>query len=324
MRRDVNRTSRNFRLEILYAALCMAWLLLQTVSWRPAWGQDSLAKQVDSRSWAPDTLPTNRHGHRIHVIGNELLVIGGFTRNSDPAEDASRSSLRYGFATKRWTPAAKLQVGKAFFGSAVVDGRVYAIGQNIERYDVARDAWEVVSEYQGLPTSHFSAAAIGSEIFIVGHRLWVFDTKTGTVAEHPPWPNRNSGDHFHIVAALGGTLHVIGGLDGETFDPSAKHWTWRDSRWQRQPDAPAPLFAKFSAVQVLDDRLYVLGPTASYHYDLQLRDWKRLAPMPETLAMPSSFSRDGMIHVLGGLNTAQEKPRWRYEPRFDRWSTPER
>jgi Kelch motif len=273
--------------------------------------------------WDPLGLPANRHGHRVHLVGDELLVIGGFSRDSDSSE-SSRSCLGYDFAAGQWRQAASFHTGKAFFGSVMVDGHVYAIGENIERYDLAQDMWEVVSNHPGLPTSHFSAAAIGSDIYIVGHKLWIFNTRTGAIVEHAPWPDRKSGDHFHVVAALNETLHVIGGLDGETYDASSRHWTWRNGTWSRQPDAPEPMFAKLSVVEVVDGRLYVLGPDHSFVLDGQSLVWRRLAPIPETLVMAGSFVRHGMIHVTGGLATQQDHPRFCYDPVHNQWSFPDR
>jgi hypothetical protein len=148
--------------------------------------------------------------------------------------------------------------------------------------------------------------------------------KSGKIVEHAPWPDRNSGDHFQIVAALDDTLHVIGGLDGETFDPSQKHWTWRDGNWSRQRDAPETMFAKLSVVQTIENRLYVLGPDHSLVFDAEINEWRRLAPMPETLVMPGSYVQNGVIHVLGGLATQVKRPRMCYDPQNDRWWLPEK
>jgi hypothetical protein len=263
-------------------------------------------------------LRSGRHGHVVLPVEDGWLLCGGFAAESRNEDRGSHDAFWCDSKTHRWRELPPMNVGKAFFGAAVVEGRAYVVGGNIERFDPVEERWEVVCSEPALPTSHFSAACIDSKLLIVSHRLFVFDTKTGKLASRDLWPTRRRGDHFHIVAALDGELHVIGGLDGETFDPRREHWVWNGTQWKQLADAPVAMFAKFSVVQVVERRLYVMSNDASYAYDAG--QWTALARMPTTICMPGSIVASGKFQLVGGLTSDRSSPRLTYDIASDRWS----
>lgn len=209
--------------------------------------------------------------------------------------------------------------GKSFFGSAVVGRSIYAIGRKIERLAPGAQKWETVFQDPNLPSSHFAVAALGNRIFIIGREIDVFDTRTCKVERIAGYPGMKPDDHFEIAAGIGNELHVIGGLDGDSFQPRAVHYVWKDSQWKRLPDAPSSLFAKFSVVETIGPRLYIFSSRGSLCYDSSSRKWSRLTDMPQDLAMPAAVTYDGWIHVLGGLPVDGKRMLHAYHVRDNRW-----
>jgi hypothetical protein len=264
------------------------------------------------------TLPASRHGHRAHLLGDKILVIGGYV-GGGAGDPAQREALLYDFTTGRWTKQPSLHADKAVCASVVINGTVYAIGGLIERFVPGRRSWEVVSRDPSLPKSHFGAAAIDQRIYIVGREIQVFDTASRKLSTMQAYPGMKPGDHFEIVASLRGALHVIGGLDGDSFEPRKTHFVYRKGKWSRLPDAPAPLFGKFAVVETVGNVLYFLSAEGSYRYDSRSRTWKALARMPVSVALAASIYRKGRIYVLGGVSSNDEKATLAYAIETDRW-----
>lgn len=284
-----------------------------------------------------EPLPAGRHGHRAHIVDDELFVIGGFSQAR--GDRGTTHTWVQDLETGTWRQAASLNQGKTFFSSVVVDGVIYAVGGSIERYDRLADRWDVVLPGGELPRTHFGAALIGRKIIVVGgypverSGVWSYDLDTGEVAALPSPPGFAPGDHFHFVAELGGELHVVGGLRAENFSPSDEHWVLDGHRWRAAASPPEPVWAKFAIHAVMGDELYLfagfgttrddaLGPTSGCRYDARSDTWERIAPPPELLVMPATVVLDGRLQVLGGQRlddgpspTAVSS----YDPETDRW-----
>ncbi len=336
------RYSRNTnKVTIAGVLACMRVILLTFIFC--ACGSSPQALRNDAQSEAApaprriEPLPAKRHGHRAHIVENELLVIGGFS-SSASGRGTSHTWIQ-DLDTGAWRQAASLNQGKAFASSVVVDGIVYAVGSSIERYDQTADRWDVVLPGGEFPKTHFGAALIGRKIIAVGgypieqSGVKAFDLDTGEVTNLPLLPGFTPGDHFHFVVNLRGELHVIGGLRVENFTPSAQHWVFDVDGWRAATPPPAPVWAKFAIWAVLDDQLYLfagygftrddaLGPTSGFRYDSRSDTWTVVAVPPKLLAMPATVVLDGRLHVLGGqplddgpFPTAVTV----YEPKEDSW-----
>src|SRR5688572_30415775 len=103
-------------------------------------GQESVrdhSRKPGKEATSPSTsarLPLSRHGHRVHLVGNVLYVMGGYSYGS--ADRGMRQAFAYDFDRARWRRLAEMGVGKGFFGSGVIAGRIYTVGEGvIECYD---------------------------------------------------------------------------------------------------------------------------------------------------------------------------------------------
>jgi len=274
----------------------------------------------------PTALARERHGHRIEPLDGGLLCFGGF---GDPhAEDReSRQTWWLAPGATEWKRRADLRRQRAFFGSAVIAGVVYAIGADIERYDAKADAWVEVTPPGKLPRSHFGAAALEGKLFVLGGygaaeaALWVVDVKDGAVRAEPPPPGFAKGDHFHLVHALRGELHVIGGLDGETFRVQREHWVRGAEGWRALPAPPEGLWAKFSAHTVVGESLYVFGENGGWRFDAAEGAWRELAQSGSMLAMPATAVHDDKLWILGGMEVGRNDARVlrAFDLRGQRW-----
>lgn len=283
------------------------------------------AAASDAPTW-PVALPRERHGHRVEPLDGGLLSFGGFG-DARAADRESRQTWWLAPGATQWTRRADLRREMAFSGSAVIAGVVYAIGADVERYDAKADVWVEVTPPGKLPRSHFGAAALEGKLFVLGgygaaeSGLWVVDVKDGAVHAEPPPPSFTKDDHFHLVHALRGELHVIGGLDGEKFEVQREHWVRSASGWRALPAPPDGLWAKFSAHTVVGETLYVFGENGGWRFDAAEGAWRELAKSGSTLAMPATAVWDGKLWILGGMDIARDDARIleAFDLRAQRW-----
>ncbi|MHC5010371.1 MAG: Kelch repeat-containing protein [Planctomycetota bacterium] len=269
-----------------------------------------------------------RHGHRVERLGDTLHAFGGYAHERRAVDRGTRASFAFVLPDGPWRATADMGVGRAFFGSGVVGGRIHAVGSAIERYDPAEDRWQVVVDDARLPRSHFATAVAGGRLHVLGgipdegagHH--VFDPATGRVERAPPPPGFTPGDHLHVMATVAGRVHVIGGFGGSPSALRDDHHVYENERWKPRARPPVPLWAKFAAVAVVDDAIYVFAMEGSFAYETGDDRWREVAPLPVTLAMPATVVLNGRILVVGG-KPVDEAPAavYVYDPATNRWAT---
>ena len=275
--------------------------------------------------WQPVPLPQARHGHRVEAVSGGLLAFGGFAADASGERDEC-ACFWLGPGSAQWQRRADMRHGRAFFGSAVVDGSVFAIGEGVERYDAAADRWIEVVPAGALPRSHFAAAAVGRELFVLGgypleqSAFFAVDTASGAVRREEPPPGFTPGDHFHFLAELGGELHCAGGLDVATFAPRREHWVRRHDAWVALPAPPAGLWAKFGGQAVTGGRWYLFGDFGAYRYDPDAQQWTACAPWGRALVMPGVVAVGDAIWIVGGMQVeGHGNVLLEYRPAQDAW-----
>ena len=264
------------------------------------------ASTAPSLALTPIPLPSGRHGQRVEVVQGGLLSFGGFGDARAPDRE-QKQTWWLAPGSKAWVRRADMGRPRAFFGSVVVGGKAYAIGGSVERYDADEDRWVEVLPEGTLPSSHFMAAALGQEVFVLGGLggkealLYVLDLATGTLRSEPPPPGFTQGDHFHLVHVLQGRLHVLGGIHGGRFELLRKHWVRAPEGWKALDDLPAPLWAKFSAHAVVAGKLNVWGEDGAWRFDPSTGQWSALPELAGALVMPATVEVAGDVWVLGGM-----------------------
>ena len=213
---------------------------------------------------------------------------------------------RYDFETKVWEAAAPMAEARNYHAVAVLEGKLYAVGGNIdvainvgvslssvERYDPATNAWEAVAPMATARLNHATAVLDGKLYAVGGYNG---DYHLSSVERYDPaldaWEavtpmaeTRQSG-----VVVLDGKLYVVGGYDGghlrsvERYDPGTDAW-----------EAVAPLtLARFGAgMAALEGKLYAVGgriddeeddeaevdSNSVERFDPASNAWEEVAPM---------------------------------------------
>jgi N-acetylneuraminic acid mutarotase len=152
----------------------------------------------------------------------------------------------------------------------------------------------------------------------------------------PTWrgaPDMLHARSAHAVVSTGTVLYALAGtganepgaptapmLEVERFDGEA--WTVETRLPGDGLNAPAAV--------LLGQRLFVLGgfdlltnvPTDAVHvYDVDTREWSRVAPLPAPRGGHAAVVHDGRIHVLGGGNSMSTlADHDAYDPSTDTWT----
>jgi len=238
---------------------------------------------------------------------------------------------------------------RAFFGVAVVDGKIYAIGGAgavNEVYDPETNTWATKKPMPN-PRHNFAITACENKIYIIGGygngtnsgtaTNEVYNPRTDTWETKAPMPTIRSQLQ---ASAVNGKIYVIGGLleDGEilrvneVYDPATDTWTAKRL-------IPYGVYSHSSVV--VDNKIYVIsgqsnGTGKSGHiggpqtqiYNTKTDSWTLGTAPPQPAHRSGAVVTSGAlapkrIYVIGGevgfmeaTNTNQV-----YNPQTDTWST---
>lgn len=202
----------------------------QTFSTTKVWKYDTVS---DTYTPLPD-LPDRYGGGALALVNNVLHFYGGSTKNRSDSNNHWTLPLD---GADTWSPAAGLPVPRNHLGSAVIDGKIYAVGGQsgqdaaatyraaVHRYDPATDSWtEVASLPQALSHNNGSTFDMGGRIIVLGGEpaygrsvdlAFAYDPETDTWQELTSMPMaKNAGVGGHADGAL---YHVTGSTSEDAF-----------------------------------------------------------------------------------------------------------
>ena len=193
-------------------------------------------------TWTPGpALPSASGAGGLAVVGRRLHYFGGL--GADGQSDSGRHwTLELDDPAAQWKDAAPLPVARNHFGTAVVDGRIYAIGgqhgrdetngnlRDVHVYDPVRNRWSAGTRLPE-PMSHFhpSTAAVNGHILIAGgvtngrtalSEVWDYDVATRRWSPAAPLPAPRKAPLMVLAA---GRLIVVAGSPGDNF-PQTTTW----------------------------------------------------------------------------------------------------
>jgi N-acetylneuraminic acid mutarotase len=191
-----------------------------------------------------------------------------------------------------WTAETDMPTASYGLATAVVNGRIYAIGgfgamAMVEQYNPGANTW---TEKANMPTPrvYLAASAVDGIIYAIG----------GSASSSGPVP-----------------LSTV-----EAYDPVA-------DTWKKKADMPTPRASL--ATSVVDGKIYAIGgENASSSistveaYDPATDTWTRKADMPTARVYFTASAVNGKIYVIGGsigddvsISTVEE-----YDPATDTWT----
>jgi len=202
-----------------------------------------------------------------------------------------------------WLRKKGMPTARVGLGTAVVDGKIYAIGglrtetvplSVVELYDPGTNSWDTTKESISTPRSDVAACTVNGKIYVIG-----------------------------------GTTDVGGGIFAgtsivEEYDPVTNSWT-------SKTDKPTPGWGLRASV--LDGKIYVTGGNIQWPnitaalevYDPVNDNWDMTrTSMPEPKYSHSTCPFNGNIYSFGGWNNCSTGPMYKkvqvYDPITDEWT----
>lgn len=222
-----------------------------------------------------------------------------------------------------WLVLAPMPTARQEVAVAALGGRVYVIGgfgpgaepsDLVEMYDPATNRWAARAKFP-VALHHAAAAVVGDRLFVVGgygggRVRW---TPLATLYEYDPmrdaWTPRAEMPTARGAlgaAALGGTLHAVGGsadrVTGahEVYDPATGAWRAANAM---------PTARDHLAVVTFQGRLWALGGRESFMgtqyanteiYDPAADAWRTGVPLPVGRGGLAAAALGDRLYVFGG------------------------
>ena len=169
-------------------------------------------------------------------------------------------------------------------------------------------------------------------VTFAGFLVWLHAVGAGATEVPSPWrivaPLPEARQEVG-VAALGGEIFVVGGLDGAratvsdvtTYDPVADSW---------RTVADMPVALHHPTVATLGSSLFLVGglsglsfqaTAAVRRYDPVVDGWTSVTPMPTARGAHAAAECDGRIYAAGGFPAIREQDFAVYDPTTDSWTS---
>jgi len=237
-----------------------------------------------------------------------------------------------------WVEIAPMHYARSYFGTVVVDGKIYAIGGlderyvvggtdrhgvigTVERYNPQTNTWMDMSP---MPTPRYRGVIVYSmgKIYCIGgsktpqgQDLLVneaYDPITNSWEKKAALPTHRLDMSACVV---NGSIYVMGGIittsDGgsyselcEVYDPVDDTWSVYDGPW---PEVP-------STSLVFDNRQYVCNGLSLQVYDFVGASWMYGPDVPGEFHGRGIVEVDGLLYALGGCTETYSFPFYMWSP----------
>jgi len=238
-------------------------------------------------------------------------------------------------AEDSWAIMEPMPTARAWLGVAVVDGKIYAMVNEINyEYDPSTNSWTTKTPMPN-PKSSFGIAVVDNKIYCIGGTTddytytnlnQVYDPLTDTWETKKSMPTSRYALDANVV---NGKIYMIGGSQrtpndnfdiNEVYDPVTDTWTTKTS---------IPTGVDYYASAVVNNKIYIIGGavgvTLNQIYNPETDTWSSGAPLPTVVDSAAAGVTAGTtvtqrIFVLGGkhgldaVNLNQV-----YDPETDTW-----
>ena len=215
-----------------------------------------------------------------------------------------------------WAESAPMDLARSYFGAAVLDGKIYAIGGCNQAATGGNDV---------LPAQSYTGGDIGANE--------VYDPAAGNWTSESPMPTPREG---FAVAVFQGKIYCIGGSTqeppydwfgavglNEVYDPSTNTW---------QEEAPIPHPVEDFDANVVNGKIYCIGgidtdgvgSNANQVYDPTTNTWSENATLPTATYGYATAICNGKIYVINGVDWSSMYGldlTQIYNPANDTWSS---
>lgn len=184
------------------------------------------------------------------------------------------------------------------------------------------EPWQAAPAVGGGPIQETAAVAVDGKVYVIGgfngqagvvDTVRVYDTATCAWSDGPELPEAV---HHANVAAVDGTIYVLGFLTGLNFAARGDVWAWTpstDAGWSTRAAMPAGTQRGSSIVGVIDGVVYLAGGLRGgavadvSAYDPALDAWDDAPPdLPEPRDHGCGGVVAGTLYVTGGREGAIE------------------
>lgn len=234
----------------------------------------------ESDTWSSKApMPTGRGSLATSVVDGKIYAVGG---NMGPGlwGETSAAVEMYDPATDTWTVRASMPAPRDTLATAVLDGKIYALGggevkgteqwetfRTVNIYDPTMDTW-TEGPPMHRPNDGFSAVVIDNMIYVVGGAIpyvEMYDPSTETWTKLTGMPmSKNKAS----VVEMNGLIHVFGGIEGysSSVHSTATVFSYDVARDSWTTVAPMPFDGAGFAGSMVDDTIYLAGGTSVETY----------------------------------------------------------
>ena len=248
-----------------------------------------------------------------------------------------------------WTRKTDMPTGRGYLSTAIVNGKIYAIGgaigsttgcSAVEEYDPATDTWTKKANLPA-PRSGLFTSVVDGKIYAIGgatsplgavcSSVYVYDPATDTWMQKADMPTARI---VLSASVVDGKIYAIGGASSggspalktvEEYEPTMDIWTRK---------AAMPTARGFLCTSVVNGKIYAIGGASTKFgpvlstvemYDPVTDIWVTRADIPTARGWLSTSVVAGKIYAIGGasaaatlqnLSTVEE-----YDPVTDTWIT---
>ncbi len=239
-----------------------------------------------------------------------------------------------------WERKADMPTPRNHLGTAVVDGKIYAIGGYngviantqgfdvgvvVEEYDPARDTWTRKADMPILARG-FGTAVVDGKIYTIDDTgVQEYNPATDTWVRKTDMPTRRD---MLYASMVDGKIYAIGGYSWaheravEEYDPAT-------DTWSKKADMPTP--RQNLCTSVVDGKIYAIGGNnlsgslkTVEEYDPAMDTWTKKTDMPTARTMFGIAVVNKKIYVIGGsaipLYEGELSSVEIYDPATDIWT----
>jgi N-acetylneuraminic acid mutarotase len=239
-----------------------------------------------------------------------------------------------------WTAKADMPSARLGLATAVVNGKIYAIGGSgamavVEQYNPGANTW---TEKADMPTAraYLAASAVNGIIYAIGggassdsrreplSTVEAYDPVADTWTKKADMPTPRNGLATSVVD---GKIYAIGGWNGssiistvEVYDPATDTWTRKANMLTAR---------SYFAASAVNGKIYAIGGWTGIaristveEYDPATDTWTKKADMPTAREILSSSAANGKIYAIGGYlpSFVSAATVEQYDPATDTWT----